>query len=645
MSGICAVLARQQALPQTEVLERMVAAAPHRATGGVEAHVTEHLAAAQLTHRGALERGAAPAVDHRTGVVVVADARIDNARELRVALGRDAPRQGAVPAELVAATYLRWGSACLGRLIGDFAVVIWDPRIRSLILARDPLAMRALYYRVEPDRVLVATEAAQLLAVPGVPDEPDERTVAAYLAGNFGSLEWSYYRGIAQVAPSHAVAIGESGVRRWRFWDIDPEHCISYPRPEGYAEHLRELFVDAVRARTTGGRTAGVLLSGGIDSGALASVAGWLMHQEGAPAQLHSYSFDFGALTQCDERHISRHIVEAYGLVSTDVPVEDAGPLAGYPAHEPHVDDPFHGHFQTMLDRGYERARKDGVGPLFTGRRGDLVIGPVDVNYVTLLHGGRLIELAGELRRHQALGVDPLGAILRRDVLPQVSWLARRSAIANWARWALRRTSVRPSPVRGGPDPGRLPPWIRPELAERVGLDDLVRRYAETRAPPVAGPLRRRRYEWIFAPMHLRWAASHERRVARFGMEAVDAWSDRRIAEFCVAVPQQALDAPYSVDKRLVREALTGIMPDLFLRQSGKTLPGPLFRRGLAEAAPLIRRLLADSRAEAVGWLDAASLTAAFERSVGAGAAPPGELWWALSVEWWLRVLEDRGTV
>jgi asparagine synthase (glutamine-hydrolysing) len=636
------MLARRQAPLQPELLDRMVAAAPHRATGDVATYVTEHLAVAQLTHRRALDRGAAPVVDHRTGVVVVADARIDNARELRVALGGDAPRQGAVSAELVAAAYLRWGSACLGRLIGDFAVVIWDPRIRSLILGRDPLAMRALYYRVEPDRVLVATEAAQLLAVPGVPDEPDERTVAAYLAGNFGSLEWSYYRGIAQVAPSHAVAIGESGVRRWRFWDIDPERRISYPRPEEYAEHLRELFIDAVRARTAGGRTTGVLLSGGIDSGALASVAGWLMHKEGAPPQLRSYSWDFGTLTQCDERHISRHIVEAYGLVSTDVPVEDAGPLAGYPAHAPDVDDPFHGHFQTMLDRGFERAREDGVGPLFTGMRGDLTIGPVDADYVTLLRGGRLVALAGELRRHRSLGVDTLGAILRRDVLPQASWLARRSAVANWARFALGRTSVRPSTVRGGPDTERLPPWIRPELAERVRLDELVRLYAETPAPPVAGPLRRRRYETIFTPMHLRWAVSHERRVARFGMEAVDAWSDRRIAEFCVAVPQQALNAPYSVDKRLVREAFAGIMPDPFLSQAGKTLSSPLFHRGLAKAAPLIRRLLADSRADAVGWLDAAVLTAAFDRSINDGAAPPGKLWWALSVEWWLRVLEDR---
>lgn len=642
MSGVCAVVGRRDEPADHRLLDRMVGVVPYRASGGDERHGTDQVALAQLTRRGARHAGFAPAVDAATGVAVVADARIDNGRELRQALGSNAPPSAADPAQLVLAVYLRWGPTGLSRVLGDFAIVIWDPRTRRLLLARDPMAMRALYYRIEPRRLLVATEVAQLLAVPGVPAEPDERTIAAYLAGNFGSLEWSYYRGIAQVAPGQMTSIRDGVIQRSRYWDIDPEHRITYARLDDYAEHLKELFVEAVRARMLGGQRTGILLSGGVDSGAAAAAAGWLSEREQGLPLPHTYSWDFGELTECDERHVSRHIVDRYGLASKDVPVQDAGPLAGYPDHAPHLDDPFHGHFQTMLDRGFSRARDDSIGPLFTGMRGDLAIGPIDEDYRTLLQTRRLGQLAGEVRRHHRTTAEPVTAILRRDVLPVADRVARHSTMAAWARWALRRSPKRPDFRRSGPGDRLYPPWIRAELADRVGLSDIIPTYADTPAPALEGPFRRRRYQWLFMPMHLRWAVSHERRVASYGMEAVDAWSDRRIAEFCLAVPPAAIDAPFSLDKRLARRAMTGIAPAAFLREAGKTLPSPLFHRTLqSTAAPLIRDWLTDSRADAAGWIDASLLRDEYERFLGGGRLP-GEMWWALSVEWWLRALEDQ---
>ena len=639
MSGVCAVVSCTDEPIDIHELDPMVGAAPHRSTAGDRRHHEPLVALAQLS-RSLTTNGEplTPQLNPATGVVVVADARIDNGADIRRALGAEAPVAGAGEPALVLAAYLRWGVDALPRLIGDFALAIWDPRDRSLLLARDPFAMRALFYRVASRRALVATEVKQILAVPGVPDEPDERMVAAYLAGSFGSLDWSYYRGIAQVAPGHAVRLEGTGITSWRFWDIDPEHRIRYPNPQDYGEHLRELFVDAVRSRLSSQQPAGVLLSGGIDSGAAAAAAGWLIEREGLSPLLRSYSWDFGSLTMCDERETSRHIVERYGIAATDVPVEDAGPLAGYPDHAPDRDDPFHGHFQTMLDRGFASASSDGVGPLFTGMRGDLAIGPVDENYETLLRSGRLLALSGELWRHGDATGEKLGTIIRRDVGPMAMRLARRSRPAAWLRWAVGRRG-RPSRPRPT-EVGAFPRWIDPNFARRVGLEELIDAYAESPAPRVDGPLRRRRYEWIFMPMHLRWAVSHERRVANFGMEAVDPWSDRRVVEFCLAVPQQVMDRPGSVEKQLVRDAMAGIMPAEFLAAAGKTVPTPLFRETLrGPAVPIVNELLCANRAEAAGWIDPAALRDDFER-FRHGEAEPGPIWWALSLEWWLRQRE-----
>ena len=636
MSGVCAIVSRTDHPVDHAELDAMVAAAPHRSTSGDGRYGQPLVALAQLSRSPAQPTQMTPQVDHATGVVVVADARIDNSTELRATLGRHAPDPGAGAAALVLAAYLRWGHAALPRLIGDFAIVIWDPRDRSLLLARDPFAMRALYYHLASRRVLVATEAKQLLAGYRVPDAPDERTLGAFLCGSFGSLDWSYYASIAQVAPGHGVLIQGTSVRSWRFWDIDPGFEIHHPTIDGYREQLRELFLEAVRVRLRPDQPVGVLLSGGIDSGAVASAAGWLLERQDTSSDLRSYSWDFGSLTMCDERETSQHIVDRYGIAATDVSIEDAGPLAGYPDHAPDLDDPFHGHFQTMLDRGFAAASADGVGPLFTGMRGDLAIGPVDEDYETLFRAGRLPALAGELRRHHLATGESMAAITRRDVTPMIGRLARRSRAANWARWAIGRSGQRPRPSTSV-SRSSYPRWIEPGFARRIELDELIATYAETPAPPVAGPLRKRRYEWLFMPMHLRWAVSHERRVAGFGMEAVDPWSDRRIAEFCVAVPQQVIDQPYSVEKQLVRDSLKGVMPKAFLDAAGKTVPTALYRTTLrGPAAPIVEELLADSHAESAGWIRADRLRDDYEHFRG-GGPPVDALWWTLSAEWWLR--------
>lgn len=657
MSGVCAVVGRMGRSADPGVLPRMEAAVPHRATGGTERHVEPMAAIARLERAGTPDRRRGLARDPATGVVVAADARLDNRGELVRALGmdgsaaavRDAVGNAAGPTgntagptgnaagairdgELMAAAYLRWGSGFPERLVGDFALVLWDPRHRCLLLARDPLAMRALYHRVEARRVLAATEVKQVLAVPGVPDEPDERMVAAYLAGCFGSMRWSYYQGVAQVPPGHTVTIGDGGVWVRRYWDVDPSRRIRCTTEEEYAERLRELFLEAVRARIDEDRPVGIFLSGGLDSAAAASAAGLLIEKGRAPGPLLSYSWDFGALTQCDERHLSRHVVDRYGITSRDIPAEDAGPLSGYPDHEPDLDDPFHGHFQTLLDRGFARARDDGVGPHFTGFRGDLLAGPTDVDYETLLWAGRWAGLLDELALHGRITGQPPHRLARRHLLPLVRRRFNRRSMGEWLRAWSGATGEGGASFEVG-----KPRWIRAELARRVDLPAIRADYGDASPPDLPGPFRRRRYQWIFMPMHLRWAVSHERRAARFGLEAVDAWSDRRLVEYCIALPQRILDRDVTFDKRLVRVAMRGVIPERLRRRARKTVPLPLYDQTLRRTTtPTVRNLLENSRAEARGWLDAAALREDFEAFVAGGRLPP-EFWWAISVEWWLR--------
>jgi asparagine synthase (glutamine-hydrolysing) len=142
----------------------------------------------------------------------------------------------------------------------------------------------------------------------------------------------------------------------------------------------------------------------------------------------------------------------------------------------------------------------------------------------------------------------------------------------------------------------------------------------------------------MFAGM--RRSVALERQRAAHGLEYADPWSDRRIAEFIMAVPPHMVTR-LSEPKRILRQAMRGTMPDAALNQAGKIEPVALFHRGFRErASHTVRGLLTDSRMAARGFVDSGTLLGAFEAYV-AGNPGPDDFWWPLTLEMWLRAHWD----
>ncbi len=138
-------------------------------------------------------------------------------------------------------------------------------------------------------------------------------------------------------------------------------------------------------------------------------------------------------------------------------------------------------------------------------------------------------------------------------------------------------------------------------------------------------------------PQHMRGMVWSERTYARFGQGFADPWSDRRLAVFVLAIPQQVLDRPDRTDKRLVREAMRGIMPEPVRRATAKIYPSPLYERAIRhDAATTIAELIADTQVEARGFVDGAELRAHYD-AVRTEGRRDGALWPTLSLEMWLR--------
>ena len=220
MSGICGIINFDDKPANPDELHRMTEAVAHRGPDGCHHWQDGSVAMAHLalniTPESLGERQ--PLVE--AGLVLVADARIDNREVLVDQLWAKAELKDrrATDADLILAAYRCWGQECPVHLLGDFAFAIWDSARKCLFAARDAMAMRAFYYRVEPRRLLFATEVKQILAVPDVPVTIYEPAVGAYLAGLFGPLEWTFYEGITQLPrPMHswltrqAIAPGVTG--------------------------------------------------------------------------------------------------------------------------------------------------------------------------------------------------------------------------------------------------------------------------------------------------------------------------------------------------------------------------------------------------------------------------------------------------
>jgi asparagine synthase (glutamine-hydrolysing) len=625
VSGICGVCTFD-APASAQTVHDMAAAAPHR--GDPHAARFAGAALAQLANAATASR---PYVN--TEVVVVADARIDNRADLRRALRDrlDANLEEPADAALVAAAYAEWGSACAARIIGDFAFALWDRTARRVVMARDPMGMRSLYYRHEPrHRLLFATEVKQLLVVADVPRRINEAAVAADMVANFGAPSWSFYDGIDQLPPGHVLEVDDGGARLRRFWDVDGSVRLDVGFDEA-ADLLQRTFADAVACRLDRGRPTGVLLSGGVDSGSVASTAGWLSRSGAADhPPVHALSWAFEDLRECDERFVSRLITDAYGLPVTDVPADAAGPLADYPAHLPDRDDPFLGAFQPLIEHSLAAAAEAGLQVVLGGDRGDLLIGDTGLSYLRMLQAGRGRELRGEVAEHRRALGDSVAFIARRHFVGAVAGRLGRRSVSEWAAWGVNR-GKRLAGASPAAEPVH-PPWLRAAVLKGAGADAL----APAVSPAGLGFARAERYRTIFTPLHLRGIAWSERTYARFGLGFADPFSDRRMAALCVALPQALVNRPGDQSKPLMRAAMKGVIPEPARLRADKIVPTPLYHRGLRQRQGLISELLREPQVEVHGWVDAALMRSHFEAWLNGGALRP-EFWWTLQVELWLR--------
>src|SRR6267378_840721 len=255
-----------------------------------------------------------------SGAVLTWDGRLDNRDELGRSL-RDVLTINSTDVSIVAAAYEEWGTKSFAKLIGDWALSVWNARDRSLTLAKDPIGTRHLYYSIGQDQVSWSTILDPLVLLAGKSFEPEEEYIAGCLSF-FPATHLTPYVGIHSVSPCTSVLIRAGKHTVSKYWDFDPEEKIRYRTDAEFEEHFRVVFGESVRRRLRSDSPILAELSGGMDSSSIVCMADTIIARGAAETpRLDTVSYYDESEPNWNERPYFTKIEEKRGRVGTHIDV------------------------------------------------------------------------------------------------------------------------------------------------------------------------------------------------------------------------------------------------------------------------------------------------------------------------------------
>ncbi len=263
-----------------------------------------------------LECGNQPLFNERRSTAVTCNGEIYNFQALR----RDLERSGhefrtRSDAETIVHLYEDRGIGCLDELRGMFAIALWDSAQQRLVLARDRLGVKPLYWASVGDGILYGSEPAAILASGLLPARPDPAAIAQYLTLQYVPPPLSGFAGIRKLAPGELLTYERGEVRIERYWELD--HGAKAP-PAGHEQRileLDELLKEATRLRMIADVPVGAFLSGGIDSSLVVSYMAELS------SRTHTFSIDFPHERYSEGAH-AKEVARIYGTEHEEFLVE-----------------------------------------------------------------------------------------------------------------------------------------------------------------------------------------------------------------------------------------------------------------------------------------------------------------------------------
>ncbi|MDQ3936091.1 MAG: asparagine synthase (glutamine-hydrolyzing) [Actinomycetota bacterium] len=561
-----------------------------------------------------LAGGDQPIANEDGTVHVVQNGEIYNYRELMADLERRGHRFATrSDTEVLVHLYEERGPRFVEELRGMFGIALWDARRRRLVLARDRFGIKPLYYAVSAGVLSFASELKALLRQPELSAEVDLDAVEAFLAFNSIPAPLTIYRDARKLPPGHILVWegGEPALERYARPAPAPESGLLRGGEAELAEQLRERLRDSVRAHLVADVPVGVLLSGGVDSSALAALAA---QESGERVRTFSIGFEERSFNELDQARLvaRRYGTDHHELVVRPDAAELMRDLAGV------FDEPF-ADSSALPTYLVAKLASEHVKVALSGEGGDELFG----GYFTYV-ADLIAPYAGR------------PAALLRPLIERLPSSSRRTSLDYMAKRFARAAHLPPLERHHG--------WkeifsgdARAELLgeRRRGLRDPLdvyrARYAETAG---AEPLARLQDVdvGIYLPDDL--LTKTDRTSMAHSLEARVPFLDAVVAEFALALPRR-MRVRGLQKKRLLRKAVEPLVPREIYRgrKRGFSIPAAAWLRG--ELEPFAREVLSPERIRAQGFFDPGAVTGVLDRHVSGREDLSRQLWGLMSFALW----------
>jgi asparagine synthase (glutamine-hydrolysing) len=502
-----------------------------------------------------------PSWDAGHDTIITADCRLDNREDLWRMLGRQGiPGEEVTDSALILLAYARWGEKCPRYLLGDFAFAIWDRPQRKLFCARDPLGVKPFYYHCSDHLFLFASEIKGILKDVRIDRELDEAWIGDYLIDRWTDKTHTIYRSIRRLEPAHTLQLDERDVRMERYWALDPEREVRYKADEEYFEEFRSLFYEAVRCRMKSVYPVGSMLSGGLDSSSITCVARALSNSDGS---LHSFSAVFPSIPQCDESAYIQTVLAQDGLQSHCLDASVVGTLHEYKRKLWHLDQPLTGYNSHMGWFLLDHARAKGIRVVLDGTDGDSTVSYGTGYYRDLARAGQWGTLLSEARALRRMHGSPvwvpfMQGIWRFGLSPRIPEGIKQ------IRRAIRLPFLRNASSRPMEDP--FWNWLDSEFIRRNSLREKREKAEVENRSQTSQEGHWKQMNSSRIPLLLEL---QDHRAAAFGIEQRLPFCDRRLVEYCLAIPT-GLKSHQGFDRYIMRQALRDVLPQGIAERPGK---------------------------------------------------------------------------
>ena len=253
-------------------------------------------------------------------VSVVYNGEIYNFQELKEEL-KEYPFRSSCDTEVIIAAYLKWGIKCVDRFNGMFAVCLYDRETQEVYLIRDRIGKKPLYYEVDGDNLVFASELKPLMAREGFQGRINTQVLSRYLFQQYINAPESIFTKVYKLEPGSILRFYQGSITTWKYWDIKTVYHQMQQNPVtdyGQAkEHLKELLKKSVASRMIADVPLGAFLSGGYDSSLMTAIA-----QEHSPKPVKTFSIGFHE-DRYNEAKYAKEVANYLGTDHTELYIDE----------------------------------------------------------------------------------------------------------------------------------------------------------------------------------------------------------------------------------------------------------------------------------------------------------------------------------